>query len=202
METMDTIHSDRKRGFYRWLKTLVALWVCAAAVAGVVSETGAQSPGKTETDSGPIQVTADELISRIKDNYAEFIGNVEAVQGDFVIRSDRLQIHYRKEATASAPDPAGGDAIEKIVAIGNVRIQSGSREARTELAEYLVDESLLVLKGQDSTVTDGNNSIKGSLIRFNRLDGKISVVGGPSERVRAVFHSTGRPPTAGEKNKP
>ena len=193
--------NERKQTGCRRLKKIAAGWACLVAMAGFVSGADAQPSAETKAESGPIQITADELIGRIKDNYAEFIGNVEAVQGDFIIRSDRLRIHYRIKAGQSTPDPAGGDAIEKIEAIGNVEIKTGSREAQTDLAEYFVDEGLLVLKGENSTVTDGGNSIKGSLIRFNRLDGKISVVGGPAERVRAVFHSTGQTPATGEKKR-
>ena len=185
----------------RSLRAAAAVWVGALVVFACLSEAGAQPAGDTSTASGPIQITADELVSRIKDNFAEFSGNVEAVQGDFVIRSDRLRIHYRRAGGQPALDPTGNDAIERIEAIGHVRITSGTRQARTELAEYLVDEGLVVLKGENSTVTDGNNSIRGSVIKLNRLDGKISVEGGPTERVRAVFHSTGKGPNTGDKDK-
>lgn len=193
--------SNGRPWFRLRLKAVAAFWVCVCAMAGSVAGIDAQPPGQTATGNGPIQITADELISQVKDNYAEFIGNVEVIQGDFEIRSDRLRIHYRRNTDRPLPDPAGGDAIEKIVAMGNVRIKSGSREAQTELAEYLVDEGLLVMRGENSTVTDGNNSIKGSVIKLNRMNGKISVAGGPSERVRAVFHSTGRIPAGGETDK-
>jgi lipopolysaccharide export system protein LptA len=204
MKTLQRIGSNQNGRSHRRWKAIAAFWACSAAMAGFVSGIDAQLSADTAADSGPIQITADQLIGQVKDNTAEFIGNVEAVQGDFVIRSDRLQIHYRPDAGRPTPDAAGGDAIEKIVAIGHVRIQSGSRSAQTELAEYLVDQGLLVLKGDNSTVTDGSNSIKGSFIRYSLVDGKISVVGGPSERVRAVFHSTGRAPgpVAGEKGQP
>ena len=199
---MQTSETKRKTIIRRFPRTVAAVWAFVFAMTAFISAVDAQSTEDTKVDSGPIQITADELVSQVKDNYAEFIGNVEAVQGDFVIRSDRLRIHYRRAAGQSTPDPAGGDAIEKIEAIGHVRITAGNREARAELAEYLVDEGLVVLKGENSTVTDGSNSIRGSEIRLNRLDGRISVVGGPTERVRAVFHSTGQVPGTGEKDKP
>lgn len=204
MKNFRKFGSNRKGGSRRRWKVIAAFWACIAAMAGFASGIDAQLPENTAAGSGPIQITADQLIGQVQNNTAEFIGNVEAVQGDFVIRSDRLRIHYRPNADRPASDPAGGDAIEKIVAIGHVRIQSGSRNARTELAEYFVDRGLLVLKGDNSTVTDGGNSIKGSVIRYSLVDGKISVVGGPSERVRAVFHSGGRPPgpAAGDKDNP
>lgn len=185
----------------RYWKAAAVLCAAAFVMAGSIPELEAQLTGANAADSGPIQITADELVSRVEDNYAEFSGNVEAVQGDFVIRSERLQIHYRKAAGRLAPDPAGQDAIEKIIAIGGVHITAGTREARTDRAEYLVEEGLVVLEGENSTVTDGSNSITGSVIKLSRLDGKISVVGGPTGRVRAVFQSAGKS-GGGEKKQP
>ena len=186
------------RSFRRCLISLTVFCSCILLSSALCPEAAGQLSGTPDTQSAPIQITADRLVSRVKDNYAEFIGNVVAVQGDFEIRSDRLRIHYRRNAGQAVVDAAGSDAIEKIVASGRVRIKSGSRQAQTETAEYLVDEGLLVMKGENSTVVDGENSLRGSVIRLNRLDGKISVEGGPSERVRAVFQSTGRQPTGGD----
>lgn len=197
-----TGRSDRRPRGRSGLKTLAAVAAAVLAAAALSSGSDAQPAANSPADAGPIQITADELVGQVKNNYAEFIGNVEAVQGDFEIRSDRLRIYYRKNADPSNPDPVGGEAIEKIVAVGNVKIKSGSREAETDLAEYLVAEGLLVLKGENSTVTDGKNSIRGSVIRLNRLDGKVSVTGGSSERVRAVFHSSGREPAGAAAEQP
>ena len=186
----------------RRIKAVAAIMVYVGAVAGLCPGISAQTPEFASPDAGPIRITADELISQMKKNFAEFIGNVEAVQGDFEIRSDRLRIHYRRSDGQKTPNPTSGDAIEKIVAIGQVRIKSGNRRAKTERAEYFVDKGLLVMKGKNSTITEGDNSIIGSVITFNRLSGEISVEGGPSGRVRAVFHSSGRELTRDKSGKP
>jgi lipopolysaccharide export system protein LptA len=144
-----------------------------------------------QTDSTPagsaekILVTADRLVGDSRDGYAEFIGKVEAVQGDFVINADRLKIYYRRI------DPKTGasqEAVDKIVAQGNVRIRSQNRLAETDRAEYSVKDGTLILIGENSTVTDGKNVIKGRKIRLNRADSRISVEGDGTGRVRAVFY--------------
>ncbi|MDQ1330901.1 MAG: lipopolysaccharide export system protein LptA, partial [Thermodesulfobacteriota bacterium] len=66
-----------------------------------------------------IHVTADSLSSDNDSKSAEFIGNVQATQGAFVIKSDRLKIYY-KESPESKAAPGTADSIEKIVATGNV----------------------------------------------------------------------------------
>jgi lipopolysaccharide export system protein LptA len=49
---------------------------------------------KDEPAGEPIKITADRLDSNPDEKYAEFIGNVEAVQADFVITSKSLRIYY------------------------------------------------------------------------------------------------------------
>lgn len=146
-----------------------------------------------------IQITADKLVSHSGENYAEFIGNVEATQGSFVMRSDRLRIFYRRGADITKSKPSGGEAIDKIVAIGNVKIKSDNRQAETEYAEYTVNDGNLVLTGENSTVTDGKNSIKGSKITLNRINGRITVEGNEKNRVKAIFFSNrSTTPTKGD----
>lgn len=151
----------------------------------------AQSPKDLVKNSNlPVEITADELISHGNQNYAEFIGNVAAVQGEFAIRSDALRIYYHTSAVDKPNDTSRPDAIEKIVAIGNVVIQAETRRAETERAEYRLKEDLVVLSGENSIVTDGKNTLTGSKITWHRNTGQISVEGSEQKRVKAVFYST------------
>ena len=141
------------------------------------------------TTDEQIQITADKLVSQSGENYAEFIGNVEAKHGNFVMRSDRLRIYYHRGAKITKNSSGGDEAIEKIVASGNVKIESDNRKAETEYAEYSVNDGNLVLTGESSNVTDGKNYIKGSKITLNRINGQITVEGSEKNRVKAVFFS-------------
>ena len=161
-------------------------------------------PAEQQTDNPPagsaekILVTADRLVGDSRDGYAEFIGKVEAVQGDFVINADRLKIYYRRI------DPKTGasqEAVDKIVAQGNVRIRSQNRLAETDRAEYSVEDGTLILIGENSTVTDGKNVIKGRKIRLNRADSRISVEGDDTGRVRAIFYPSEKSSLTKEREK-
>ena len=161
-------------------------------------------PAEQQTDTPPagsaekILVTADRLVGDSRDGYAEFIGKVEAVQGDFVINADRLKIYYRRI------DPKTGasqEAVDKIVAQGNVRIRSQNRLAETDRAEYSVEDGTLILIGENSTVTDGKNVIKGRKIRLNRADSRISVEGDDTGRVRAIFYPSEKSSLTKEREK-
>ena len=42
-----------------------------------------------------IQIAADSFMANTAENYAEFTGNVQAVQGAFEILSDSLRVYYK-----------------------------------------------------------------------------------------------------------
>ena len=168
------------------LKIIVYLFVwllCSTAMA--------QSPDEnSEKAQSPVEITADELISHGDKNYAEFIGNVAAVQGNFSINSDALRIYYHASGANIKTSSTKPEALDKIVAIGNVVIKADSRRAETERAEYSLKEDTVVLSGENSTVTDGKNTLTGSKITWHRDTGQISVEGSEKKRVKAVFYST------------
>lgn len=159
------------------------------------------STDKRPQSGQKIQITADELISSGQDNYAEFIGNVEVIQGTFLIKSDRLRIYYKSFKVDSKTPSMGEESIEKIIAYGNVRIWSDDRRAEADQAEYSLADMVLVLSGDNSTVTSGKNSVTGSKITLCRRDGRIKVEGSSGKRVKAIFYQgeKAESESAGEK---
>jgi lipopolysaccharide export system protein LptA len=149
-----------------------------------------QTPAAADKDQPPpIQITADQLTADEKLSVAEFSGNVEAVQGEFVIKADRLKIYYKTDMSqeGDAQNPSG--AIEKIEAIGNVRIKAEEVSAQTGRAEYDARTMKLMLIGEDSVVSSGKNRISGSRITYFRADGKIKIEGDGRKRVSGTFYS-------------
>lgn len=159
-------------------------WLLAAAPAAAAQTESSQDPA---AENRQIRITADQLTTDSDANIVEFSGDVEAIQGNFTIRSDTLQIHYRSGGQPKESETAGQDSIQRIVAEGNVRIDTGQQTAQTDRAEYSVSEATLVLIGEGSTVSDGLNRITGSRLTLNRNTGAIRVDGG-ERRVRAVFY--------------
>jgi len=169
--------------------------VAALSIGAGISASGPAAadkdrPDKAKVGTEEIQIIADQLVSQSKEGYAEFIGNVEVVQGNFEMRADRIRIYYQRGANLTRKSSSSGETIDRIVASGNVKIESDNRSAETEQAEYRVNDGILILKGKKTTVTDGQNLIQGTTITLNRNDGRITVEGNKKNRVRAVFHST------------
>ena len=72
-----------------------------------------------------------------------------------------------------------------------MEILSDQYQAKTDEAQYDVKTMTIVLAGENSTVTSGQNSISGSKIILYRADGRVKVEGGKN-RVNAVFFSKGK----------
>ena len=133
-----------------------------------------------------IHVTADSLSSESNARVAEFKGNVKVTQGDFIIKSDSLKIFYKESSEEKKTGTT--ESIEKIIATGNVKIESEEATAFSQQAEYDTNTMIMVLTGEDSRVLDKKNSVTGSKITFNRKDGLVKAEGDSKKRVKAVFY--------------
>jgi lipopolysaccharide export system protein LptA len=173
---------------------LVSIAAVLTTAFGIVAVTNAQDKPAFATDSNEeIRISADTLTVHDKDRLAEFAGSVKAAQGDNVIRSDKLKIFYKSGFGEEEKKPAGEESIEKLVANGNVRIRFDENIAVSEQAVYVTETRVLVLTGENSKITKGNDSISGSKITLYRDDGRIIIEGGQKKggqkgRVEAVFY--------------
>ena len=132
-----------------------------------------------------IHVTADNLTSESNARVAEFKGNVKVTQGNFIIKSDSLKILYKESGEEKKAGTT--ESIDKIIAIGNVKIESEEATAFSEQAEYDTNTMIIVLTGENCRVFDKKNSVTGSRINFNRKEGLVKAVGDGKKRVNAVF---------------
>jgi len=170
---------------------IAAIVLTLAAAAA----TGASAPARAQTfqhDSKlPIEITADSLEVMQDDEVATFLGNVDAVQGDLVLTSDQLRVHYR-----ASEDDSGGTSgsIRRIEATGNVFLSSPKETAQGEFGVYDVDGALLTLEGS-VVLTRADNVVSGERLEIDLATGRSqmfaavpSTAGGtPNQRVKAVF---------------
>jgi lipopolysaccharide export system protein LptA len=140
-------------------------------------------------DNSNIQIKADNLVAYNEASYAEFTGNVSAVQGTTLITSDKLKIYYSKATEDKGKKDTGGESIKKVVATGNVVIRSENRTAYTSMAEYTPASKVVVLSGPDSKITSGNNFVTGEKITFYVNEDRVVVERSKEKQVEAVFYS-------------
>jgi len=140
-------------------------------------------------DNSNVQIKADNLVAYNEASYAEFTGNVSAVQGTTLITSDKLKIYYSKAPENKGKKDTGEESIKKVVATGNVVIRSENRTAYTSMAEYTPASKVVVLSGADSKVTSGNNFVTGEKITFYVNEDRVVVERSKEKQVEAVFYS-------------
>jgi len=177
-------------------RRVVSVITSAVILSGVLTVLPVQAEEKrpapgAEDEKNKIRITADTLTTESKAQFAEFSGNVKAVQGATVIIADRLRIFYKQDAQKKSAPRAEGAAIEKLVASGNVKITFDDKVAVAQKAVYHTEKRVLVLSGPNSKVTSGKDSISGEIITYYRADERIKVESGPNKRVEAVFSSGG-----------
>ncbi|MDT8317202.1 MAG: LptA/OstA family protein [bacterium] len=95
--------------------------------------------------SGPIKITSDRLVANKKAGLVTFKGSVVARHKDGNIISDSLKVYYD-----------GKDAVEKIVASGNVKINQQDRVGVCETAIFYPDEQKIVMSGEPRVWKDGD----------------------------------------------
>ena len=134
----------------------------------------------------PIEITADSLEVKQSENLAIFRGDVDAVQGDMLLRADKLFVHYRRDNDISE-DPG----ITRIDAEGNVFISSPDETAQGAKAIYSVDDQKIWVSGE-VILTQGDNIIEGDQLELDLKSGESRVLSGKMgeanrKRVRGVF---------------
>ena len=204
MLTLPSMMAIKSRIRSLFLVALSAVAILAGATVAA-AETKTAKSDETAEDQ-PILITADQLISDNEEKFAEFIGNVKATQADFVITSDKLRIYYRGELLdTEEKENANKDneeMLRKIIATGNVKINSTQYIAESDLVEYDTDAMTITLTGENSKVISGKNSLTGSKIILYRKDGRVKVFGSQKKRVEATFYSGGKASDAFKVEKP
>ena len=137
--------------------------------------------------TGPIQIVSDKLDAYNEQRMVVFTGNVVATEGDKVIKSDILQLYYKKEGEKHRKpvktNAETGD-LDRLEAKGNVRITQGSKIVTGEKAVYLSDDQKIIVTGK-AVMRDGDNVIKGDRVTVYLDEDRGTVEGG---RVSATIN--------------
>ncbi|MBQ9104557.1 MAG: lipopolysaccharide transport periplasmic protein LptA [Mailhella sp.] len=138
----------------------------------------------------PVDVTADSMEYDSDKNTVMFRGQVEAIRGEFKMWSDVLTLILKdkkgqEEKTVDMGKNAAGD-IDRVIAEKNVRFRNGAQHGTAQKATFFARKNILVLEG-DPVIQDGENSIRGNVIRYFINENRSVVEGSPKKRVHAVF---------------
>ena len=186
----------RKISIYnsRLSKKKSCIWIMIAVtfclVLGFIDYGSAEKLTAAAVKNGieDLHATANKVIFDSAEQYAEMIGNVRVTQGQTVITSNNLKIYYQKQSKTISNELPGNDAVEKIVAKGNVRIELDSGIAISDEAVYHTKTRELILTG-NAKLLRGENTISGSKIIINRKNGRVTVESSGEKPVEAFIFS-------------
>lgn len=146
---------------------------------------------------GPIEITSDRLDAYNEKRMVVFSGNVVATQQDKTIYADTLNIIYKKEPGPQSYSPAkpqakkksetAGGELDRIEAVGNVRIVQQNRLVTGEKAVYFQNEQKIIVTG-DPVLKEGENIIKGDRVVVLLDENKGIVESSKQKRVTAVIN--------------
>ncbi len=153
----------------------------ASYAAPVVSDNSATEP---------IHIEAARMESDQRQGSVSFAGEVEATQGDLIIRAEQMTVYYRKAGDTGSPAGSVSKSIENLKASGNVKIIKQDWLASGDRMEFETKGRKVVLTG-NTKVWQGNNTVTGDKVILYLDEGK-SVVENQNDkkdhRVKAFFY--------------
>jgi len=151
-------------------------------------------PPAAATDKARVQ--AEHLDVDMNTSAAEFSGHVRVVEKGSVITSDTLTVYttQNKGENATAGAALSEAVITKMIARGQVVIQTESSTARTDEAVYEPGSGLLTLSGRDTTLANESATVRGHHMVIARKEGHLTAEGNASERVKLVWVPQSRRP--------
>ena len=154
--------------------------------------TPAALPALSTDREQPIEVEADRLEIREKDNLSIYEGNVHLVQGSLEIRSERLVIHFNDANELTLMEMSGTPArFRQLDDNGEEMHGEGLR------INYMESDALLELL-DEARFNHGSDTIEGRRIRINIETNSIEASGDQTEdRVKMLIRPRQNPP-AGE----
>jgi len=178
---------------------LKCLLFLSVALAGVVvaahpSLAAAVTAGADQTVSTTI--TSKKMTVKNQDSQAIFEGTVVLTRGTLVVYSDRMIVSFgsaqsngtedrKGRETASSrkgPDTVSNRAVNKIEAIGRVKIERDSGNATCEKAVYYREEDKIVLTGSPVAWEKGTR-VSGKQITMFLAEDRSVVEGGSHVRI-------------------
>jgi lipopolysaccharide export system protein LptA len=166
---------------------ILAFALLAAGVADAQTQQGRMTGLQIAGDE-PIQIESDRLEVRDNENLAVFSGNVTVVQGEMVMRSGTMKVHYAGNAGAGGP---GSTDIERLEVSGGVHLRSEEQVATGEEGYFDMRTEVMVLTGDEVVLTEGDNVIIGCKLTVQMGSGRAELEGCPGEsgtgRVRMLL---------------
>ncbi len=170
---------------------MAAWFILATATAPVAQDASKAFKGFSSTSNDPIQIEADRLEVRDEEKIAIYKGNVRVRQGETLLKTAELRVHYTGDATGGAP----GSGVDRIETGGPVTVRSGNQTASSDKAVFEMARDLVTLTG-NVILTEGDDIVRGNRLVVDLKSRKANMYGGQSSsggsRVQTVINPSKR----------
>lgn len=168
----------------------IIILACGLFVSSTVVQ-GAELKKKSPADNHPIEISADRLEAYDAKKVVLFSGNAIAVQGDRIIKAEKIYLYYTKDERESGREGLRnlgktGD-LEKIEARGHVSVSQGDRLVTGEQAVYYQESQKIVMTGS-AVMQQGNNIVRGDKIEVFLNENRGVVEAAENKRVKATIY--------------
>ena len=183
---------------------LSALLLLAGSFAAAAQSVTTAFEGFSGRSNQPVNIEADRLEVREKDEAAIFSGNVVVKQGDSTLRTSKLTIFYvgnaegkngqaaqppiegkGKDAAGASALPTGRD-IRRLEAVGNVIVASQDQRATGDNGIFDMKSNMVTLSGR-VVVSQGQNILRGDKLTVDLTSQKSRLDSGGTGRVQGLF---------------
>ena len=151
---------------------LVSLFISCCCVPTVLADEETSGLDRNQ----PIEITAQQLEVLQQQRQSIFTGDVVAKQGDMTLYAEKLIVVFQKDQ----------DQVERMDAIGGVRVIQLDRIATAKKAIFHQMEETLVLVG-NAEVTQGKNIISGDEITLYLKENRTLIKSSEKKRVKALI---------------
>jgi lipopolysaccharide export system protein LptA len=142
-----------------------------------------------ENPQVPIHIEADRMVSQEQNNSVMFTGNVDASQGELLIRTDKMTVYYVQNENNDGKK--GSSEVNKLTCIGNVQISQGDWLGTGKRMNYYSKDRKIILSG-NAKGWQGQNMIAGKTITYFLDEGRSIVDGHVSADGKTSKSKTGR----------
>lgn len=167
----------------------LAMMAATPVLAQKAKGSGAPFAGFGSNSKEPIKIDSNKLEVFDKENRAVYSGDVVVVQGQTIVRSSTMTIHYvsAKSAGGGTSAPAAGqNSIRKIDFDGPVSVTSGTQAATGKFMTYDAQSETVTLTG-NVVISDCDNVQRGERAVYDVRSGRATVDAGAKGRVQGVF---------------
>lgn len=179
-----------------WIKKQAFVWLLALLLSWPMGMRAAP-PAPAAPAEVPLQINASQLEVDHAKQEIVFKDQVVARYKDIILYTDLLKIHYQAKPAAPDKKPesplesVGIEKIDRIEALGKVRLVQEDRVATGERAVYYPQEEKIVLSGNPQ-LWRGQNSIRGEEVIFYIKENRAVVRGQATQRVEAVLYPSSK----------